>query len=110
MAHRVDLDDDTLLLLDGRCDTKTQTLIDQIKEKRAFDERHAALRAAVRPEHANDVTELREWTAVLEAALAEAHQVIVEAASCGDDTTPVEWLEEVRTTIEALGIAATTPA
>lgn len=48
MTHRVDLDDDTLLLLDGHCDTKTQVLIDQIKEKRAFDERHAALRAAER--------------------------------------------------------------
>jgi hypothetical protein len=102
MAHRVDLDDDTLLLLDGHCDTKTQALINQIKEKRAFDERHAELRAAVRPEHANDVAELREWTAVLEKALIEAHHVIVEAASSGDDTTPVEWLEEVRTTIEAL--------
>ena len=102
MAHRVDLDDDTLLLLDGRCDTKTQALIDQIKAKRAFDERHAKLRAAARPEHANDLAELRQWVAVLEEALVEAHQVIVEAASTGDDTTPVEWLTEVQTTIELL--------
>jgi hypothetical protein len=107
MAHRVDLDDDTLLLLDGHCDTKTQALIDRIKEKRAFDEHHAKLRAAVRPEHANDVVELREWTGVLEAALTEAHQVIAAAADSGDDTTPVEWLVEVQTTIEALGITST---
>lgn len=102
MAHRVDLDDDTLLLLDGRCDTRTQALIDQVKAKRALDERHARLRAAVRPEHANDLVELRRWVAVLEEALVEAHQVIVEAASTGDDTTPVEWLTEVQTTIELL--------
>ena len=107
MTHRVDLDDDTLLLLDGHCDTKTQVLIDQIKEKRAFDERHAALRAAERPEHANDVTELRRWISVLETALTEAHQVIVAAADSGDDTTPVDWLVEVQTTIEALGITST---
>jgi hypothetical protein len=102
MAHSVNLDDDALLLLDGRCDTRTQTLIDQVKAQRIFTERHAALRSVTRPVDANDIVELRHWTLTLEAALVEAHEVIGRAAASGDDTTPVDWLLEVKTTVETL--------